>query len=114
MRPIESVSRLNQQFFVPGEKRSYAVLRVNFMEVVTEFVNHRAELEERIRSLESEQTTLLAEITSLKEKLTTLELERHATSLSNEVEALRTEKAVLEEKIATYSSPIVATESYQV
>jgi predicted nucleic acid-binding Zn-ribbon protein len=85
-----------------------------FMEVITEYVDHRAELEERIRSLESEQSTLLTEISSLKEKLTTLELERHAASLSNEVEALRTEKAVLEEKISTYSSPMAPNESYQV
>jgi chromosome segregation ATPase len=84
------------------------------MEVITEYVDHRAELEDRIRSLESEQTALLTEIGSLKERLATLELERHATSLSNEVEALRTERAVLEEKIATYSSPIAPTESYQV
>ncbi len=84
------------------------------MEVITEYADHRAELEERIRSLESEQTTLLSDITSLKDRLATLELERHATSLSNEVEALRTEKAVLEEKVATYSSPIAPTESYQV
>jgi len=84
------------------------------MEVITEYADNRAELEGRIRSLESEQTTLLTEIGSLKERLATLELERHATSLSNEVEALRTEKAVLEEKIATYSSPMTRNESYQV
>jgi predicted nucleic acid-binding Zn-ribbon protein len=84
------------------------------MEVITEYADHRAELEGRIRSLESEQSGLLTEISSLKEKLTTLELERHATSLSNEVEALRTEKAVLEEKISTYSSPIALNGSYQV
>lgn len=83
------------------------------MAVVTEYVDRRTELEVRIRSLESEQTTLLSEISSLKERLATLELERHAASLNNEVEALRTEKAVLEEKIATYSGP-VPTESYQV
>jgi chromosome segregation ATPase len=87
---------------------------VVFMEVITEYADHRAELEERIRSLESEQSNLLTEISSLKEKLTTLELERHATSLSNEVEALRTEKAVLEEKISTYSSPMATNGSYQV
>lgn len=85
-----------------------------FMEVITEYADHRAELEERIRSLESEQTALLTEIASLKEKLTTLELERHANSLSNEVEALRTEKAVLEEKIATFASPAIPAESYSV
>jgi chromosome segregation ATPase len=84
------------------------------MEVITEYADHRTELEERIRLLESEQTTLLTEISSLKEKLTTLELERHAASLANEVEALRTEKAVLEEKISTYSSPMTPNESYQV
>lgn len=84
------------------------------MEVITEYADHRAELEERIRSLESEQRVLLSDIASLKERLATLELERHATSLSNEVEALRTEKAVLEEKVATYSSPVAPTESYQV
>jgi chromosome segregation ATPase len=84
------------------------------MEVITEYADHRAELEERIRSLESEQTTLLTEISSLKERLATLELERHAASLSTEVEALRTEKAVLEEKVATYSSPLAPNESYTV
>jgi len=84
------------------------------MEVITEYVDHRAELEGRIRSLESEQTTLLTDIASLKERLAVLELERHAATLSNEVEALRTEKAVLEEKISTYSNPAIPTESYQV
>lgn len=84
------------------------------MEVITEYADHRTELEGRIRSLESEQSILITEIAGLKEKLTTLELERHASSLSNEVEALRTEKAVLEEKVATYSSPVVPMESYQV
>jgi chromosome segregation ATPase len=85
-----------------------------FMEVITEYADRRTELGERIRSLESEQSTLLTEINGLKEKLTTLELERHATSLANDVEALRTEKAVLEEKIATFSSPTAPSESYQV
>lgn len=84
------------------------------MEVVTEYADHRAELEGRIRSLESEQNALLTEIAILKERLANLELERHAASLSGEVEALRTEKAVLEEKIGTYSSPIMSAESYQV
>ena len=85
------------------------------MEVVTEYVDHRTELEGRIEALEAEQASLIADITALKEKLTTLELERHASSLNNEVEALRTEKAVLEEKIASYSVESAASgESYQV
>lgn len=84
------------------------------MEVITQHANHRTELEERIRSLESEQTMLLEGIAGLKDKLGALELEHHAASLSNEVEALRTEKAVLEEKIATYSGPALQTDSYQV
>ena len=101
-------------FFVRPEKRNCQVTWMVFMEVITEYADHRAELEERIRSLEAEQTTLLTEISGLKEKLTTLELERHAASLSTEVEALRTEKAVLEEKVATYSSPLAPNESYTV
>lgn len=111
---IESVSRLNQLFFVIAVKRIWGVVYSVFMEAVTEYVNNRAGIEGRIHSLESEQTALLTEISTLKEKLATLELEKHADSLSSEVEALRTEKAVLEEKIATYSNPIVAGESYQV
>ena len=84
------------------------------MEVITEYADHRTELEQRIRLLESEQTNLLSEIAGLKEKLTTMELERHARSLSNEVEALRTEKTVLEEKISTYSSSGAQGEGYQI
>jgi len=84
------------------------------MEVITEYVDQKSELEERIRTLEAEQSSLLNDIAGLKERLSTLELERHAASLSNEVEALRTEKAVLEEKVSTYSNAITPTGSYQV
>jgi len=84
------------------------------MEVVTEYVDHKAELEGRIEALEAEQASLIAAISALKEKLTTLELERHASSLTSDVEALRTEKAVLEEKIASYSESAASTEGYQV
>ena len=84
------------------------------MEVI-QYVDRRAELEERIRGLEAEQASLISDIATLKERLTTLELERHASSLSNEVEALRTEKAVLEEKIASYTvESTVSSEGYQV
>lgn len=85
------------------------------MEVVTQYVDHKTELEERINALEAEQASLISDISALKEKLTTLEMERHASSLANEVEALRTEKAVLEEKISSYAvESSASTEGYQV
>jgi len=85
------------------------------MEVVTQYVDHKTELEERIATLEAEQTSLISDISALKEKLTTLEMERHASSLATEVEALRTEKAVLEEKISSYAVESSASnEGYQV
>ena len=64
------------------------------MEVVTEYADHKTELEGRIEALEAEQASLIADISTLKEKLTTLELERHASSLASDVEALRTEKTI--------------------
>jgi predicted nucleic acid-binding Zn-ribbon protein len=85
------------------------------MEVVTQYADHRTELEEQIASLETEQASLISDISALKERLTTLEMERHASSLSRDVEALRTEKAVLEEKISSYAVESVASsEGYQV
>lgn len=85
------------------------------MEVVTQYVDHKTELEGHIAALEAEQTSLIRDISALKERLTVLEMERHANSLSSEVEALRTEKAVLEEKISSYAVESVAsTEGYQV
>ena len=85
------------------------------MEVVTQYGDHKAELEERIHALESEQASLISDISALKDRLTELELERHASSLTNEVEALRTEKAVLEEKISSYAiEPVSSAEGYQV
>jgi hypothetical protein len=62
------------------------------METVTQHMNEKTELEERIRMLELEKSSLLSDLSSLKEKLATLELERYAASLDSEVEALRTEK----------------------
>jgi len=85
------------------------------MEVITQYADHKTELEERIHALEAEQASLITGISALKERLTELELERHASSLANEVEALRTEKAVLEEKISSYAVESVASsEGYQV
>jgi len=72
------------------------------MEAVVQYSDHKTELEAKIRSLESEKTFLISDIAALKERVTELELEKQANSLQGEVEALRTEKAVLEEKAATY------------
>jgi len=85
------------------------------METVQQFVDRKAELEQRLQGLESERSSLISDIASLKDRLAILELERNASSLAGEVEALRTEKSVLEEKIATYlvESPVNA-EGYQV
>lgn len=73
------------------------------METVTEYADRKAELEEKIGSLEAERNSLLSDIASLKERIVTLELERTANSLEGEVDALRTEKSVLEEKAAKFS-----------
>ena len=74
------------------------------MEVVTEYADQRTELEEKIRSFESEKASLLADIASLKEKIANFELEKSAATLESEVQALRTEKAVLDEKAASYEA----------
>jgi len=75
------------------------------MEAVTEYADRKAELEERVRSLEAEKSLLLTEISALKEKLATLELERAASALESEVEMLKNEKAALEDKVAEYTPP---------
>ena len=74
------------------------------MAVVTEYADQRTELEEKIRSLEAEKATILADIASLKEKIATYELDKSAKALESEVQALRTEKAVLDEKAAAYEA----------
>ncbi len=74
------------------------------MATVTEYVDQKTELEGKIRSLEAERTTLLSDITSLKEKVASFELQRTAETLEEEVNSLRTEKAVLEEKMSAFTS----------
>ncbi len=74
------------------------------METVTEYVSQRNELEEKIRTLESEKASLLSGIASLKEKIAGYELEKSARALESEVQALRTERAVLEEKASNYEA----------
>jgi len=73
------------------------------MEAVTEYADRKAELEEKIQSLEAEKNLLLTEIAALKEKVATLELERAASALESQVELLKNEKAALEEKVAEYT-----------
>lgn len=79
-------------------------MRLLLMEVVTEYADQRTELEEKIRSLEAEKTSLLSDVASLKERIATFELEKSVDALEGEVQALRTEKAVLEEKAASYEA----------
>ncbi len=75
------------------------------MEAVTQYADRKAELEERIKSLETEKTVLHSDIVSLKGRIAELELEKQVDALKSEVDALRTEKAVLEERTATYETP---------
>lgn len=107
---------MNQLFFVQPEKRVLSSYLPFKMDTVVEYVDRKNELEERIQSLENEKTSLLSDISSLKERLVNLELERHVSSLSNEVEALRTERTVLEEKISTFAveSSAASSEGYQI
>jgi peptidoglycan hydrolase CwlO-like protein len=76
----------------------------NVMQVAEQYADRKMELEAKIRSLESEKSFLVSDIATLKERVTELELEKQASSLQGEVDALRTEKAVLEEKAATYDA----------
>lgn len=90
------------------------------METVTEYVDQKTELEEKIKSLEAERASLFSDIAALKDKIATFELQKTAETLENEVESLRTEKAVLEEKAAgfvseeAYETQSQASEGYQV
>jgi predicted nucleic acid-binding Zn-ribbon protein len=74
------------------------------MQAVEQYSDRKTELEAKIRTLESEKSFLISDIAALKEKVTELELEKQATFLQGEVDALRTEKAVLEEKAASYEA----------
>jgi len=58
----------------------------------------KQELEEKIRNLEKEKTTLTADIKELKE---IIELKTKAGELENEVNTLRGELKTLKEKVST-------------
>ena len=81
------------------------------METVTEYADRKTELERKIGSLETERNSLLGDIVTLKERISTLELEKAVNTLEGEVQALRTEKAVLEEKAAKFSEETFEVES---
>ncbi len=81
------------------------------METVTEYADSKTELEGKIGSLETERNSLLGDIATLKERISTLELEKAVNTLEGEVQALRTEKAVLEEKAAKFSEETFEVES---
>jgi peptidoglycan hydrolase CwlO-like protein len=73
------------------------------MTVVIEYVSRKAELEEKIKSLESEKNSLISDIAALKEKISMMELERIAKALESEVQTLRNEKELLEQRAAEYN-----------
>ena len=104
MRSTESLSQRYQLFLLVWAKRAAEVVVAIPLEAVTEFADQRNELEGKIRSLESEKASLLADVASLKEKIAAYELDKSAKALDSEVQALRTEKAVLEEKAASYEA----------
>jgi hypothetical protein len=71
------------------------------MESSVQTTSKKAEIKEKIRALETERSTLMGEIASLKEQVEVKELEVYSSSLENEVGTLKIEKAVLEEKEAS-------------
>ncbi len=80
------------------------------MESSEGFANRKAELEAKVSELESQRTTLVAEIPVIREKLETLKLERTANVLEGEVASLQSEKNALEQEIAGYSTTETVTQ----
>ena len=76
------------------------------MEVISEYADHRTELEEKVRSMEAEKASLIADIATVKGRIAVLELERCSKALEAELLALKTEKGLLEEKAATYDAKV--------
>jgi hypothetical protein len=99
---IHSTSRLNQLFFVFPLKDLNVGEALTTLEVVSEFADRRTELVEKVRSMEAEKASLLADIASLKGRIAVLELGKCAKTLEAELQALRTEKTALEEKASAY------------
>jgi chromosome segregation ATPase len=69
------------------------------MDVQVLTISRKAELKERIKSLQTERSNLETEISQLKEKVEIKDLEAYTQSLENEVGTLKVEKTVLEERV---------------
>jgi predicted nucleic acid-binding Zn-ribbon protein len=66
-----------------------------------EFQKRKAELEERMESLENERVSLMSEVEALRQKRTLLDLEKKGATLQATVDMLKMEKADLEGQIAS-------------
>jgi uncharacterized coiled-coil DUF342 family protein len=66
-----------------------------------DFPTRKSELEERLDRLEQEKAGLIAEVQSLREKRTLLDLENKAASLQQTVDALQKEKEDLVGQISS-------------
>ncbi len=77
------------------------------MALVTEQAELIPKLEERIRELATTRATVYKDIEALREQVTILTLEKEVASLEEEVNKLLGEKKSLEEKVATFDSPVV-------
>jgi uncharacterized coiled-coil DUF342 family protein len=70
------------------------------MAVMAEYSTKVIELGEKARQLASWRDSLRAEVESLKERFTLLQLENEVNALQNEIDTLLKEKNELEEKLA--------------
>ena len=66
-----------------------------------EFQKHKTNLEERLEQLERERATLIAEVSSLREKRVILGLQKKADSLQETVDMLKKEKVDLENEVSS-------------
>ena len=66
-----------------------------------EFQKRKAELEERLESLENERVSLMTEVEAMRQKRTLLDLEKKGATLQATVDMLKMEKEDLEGQIAS-------------
>ena len=65
------------------------------------FQKRKTDLEERLLRLEEERTALIAQVESLRERRTILDLQKKAESLQETVDILKREKMSLEGEVAS-------------